>query len=149
MGVRNVGKLRQPTPTTALVVSDVPSTVMINEDFGNMFAEASIEEAKAVYKRGVLKLHPDKMGPEYLKPFQEFDAAYKFRLRQLQESPALITDNIINPNHFVPKAPPAAPPQPAAANLNRYSVYSSSSSDSGDFMRDYLNDFKKNNQGGD
>lgn len=148
-GVRNVGKLRQPTPTTALVVSDVPSTVMINEDFGNMFAEASLEEAKATYKRGVLKLHPDKMGPEYLKPFQEFDAAYKFRLRQLQDTPALITDNIVNPNHFVPKAPPpAAPPQAAAANANRYSVYSSSSSMSDDYLADYLKDLLKNNKNG-
>ena len=147
-GVRNVGKLRQPTPTTALVVSDVPSTVMMNEDFSNMFAEASLEEAKATYRRGVLKLHPDKMGPEYLKPFQEFDEAYKFRLRQLQESPALITDNIVNPNHFVPKAPPpAAPPQ--AANANRYSVYSAASSDSGDsFLGDYLKEFLKNNRSG-
>jgi len=142
-GVRNVGRLRQ----TALVVSDVPSTVMMNEDFSNMFAEASLEEAKATYRRGVLKLHPDKMGPEYLKPFQEFDEAYKFRLRQLQDTPPLITDNIVNPNHFVPKAPPpAAPAQAAAANPNRFSTSSSASmnSDFNDFLYDLLNQQRKN-----
>ena len=147
-GVRNVGKLRQPTPTTALVVSDVPSTIMLNEDFSNMFAEASLEEAKATYRRGALKLHPDKMGPEYLKPFQEFDEAYKFRLRQLQDTPPLITDNIVNPNHFVPKAPPpAAPAQAAAGNANRYSTGSAGSmnSDFNDFLKDLLNQQRQNN----